>query len=345
MKAINPEDVVRTISDAPIITRHIDLLKYDPKNIRLAHLSTNDENTFERHLLKIGTVSKLERDIIFDRVVSEPLIILKNDVVIEGNRRLCACRQIVKKIIEGKYVNLNKNDFEYLKCKVIPDNLPPEGVSLYLLTAHLRMKKAWQLFNRAKYIHDLHIEHKWSKNKLSERLGISKPTVYKMIKAHDLTMKYKQHYGLSDNVWYKKYSYFWQLLTTKGLEEIVQNNKKILEYMEWIFFNKFKAYQEVRKLPYIMKNKRAFEVFKDTVGDDVDHGKSFRYAIQILDDVNPELADPLFKKIEKMSNLFEKMPHTQINKINLDSNKMRMIERLRDTLNSAFKTKQNKLDR
>lgn len=330
---MTPEEEVNKITKLRTKVRHIDQLKYDPNNIRLSHIKIDDERIIENYLLKVGSISDLEKEIVMDKTITTPLVILEDNTVLEGNRRLCACRQIIKKINKNEYSGLKKENFELIQCRIIPDSISQVGRSMYLITIHLRKKKAWRLFNRSKYIHDLHDKHGWSKTDLSKRLGITRPTLDKTIKSCQLTLEYKKLYGLNDNEWYKKYSYFWQLFTTKDLKKISDDEKKILEYMEWIFFDKFKIYQEVRKLPDILKNESAFKTFKN-VSSQNDRGKSFRYALHILDQCTPELADPLFKKINKMSELFQNMSHSDVIKIQNDQNKMRIIGRLSKSINS-----------
>ena len=330
---MKPEDEVKYITNLEEDLVNIDDLKYDEKNPRLAHL--DDPTKFEHHLIKVGNVSELVQELILDKVMLESLVIDKNNVVIEGNRRLAACKQLIKKIDQGLYKELDRKNFSYLRCKKIPSKISNEGTVMYLITVHMRSKKPWKLFNRANYIYKLHSKHGWSKNKISMKLNITRPTLDKTLKSHSLTIKYKIRYGSSDNNWSKKYSYFWQLLTTKGLKEIASDEDKIVKYMEWVYMDKFKIYQEVRKLPDIIKHRAAFKEFKN-IDSSNDRGKSFRFALQVLDQENPALTNPKFKKIDTMSNMFRNMSHTDIKKIKSDTRKMRIVERLSESIKMAF---------
>ena len=330
---MKPEEEVKYITNLDEDLIDIDDLKYDEKNPRLSHL--DDPTKFEHHLIKVGNISELVHQFILDKVMLEPLVVDKNNVVIEGNRRLAACKQLIKKIDQGLHKDLVRKNFSELRCKKIPNKISKEGTVMYIITVHMRNKKPWQLFNRADYIFKLKNKHSWSKNKISMKLNITRPTLDKILKSHSLTMKYKIRYGDSDNNWSKKYSYFWQLYTTKGLKEVTSNVDSISNYMEWVYMDKFKIYQEVRKLPDIMKHSAAFKEFKniDSIND---RGKSFRFALQILDRENPALTNPKFKKIDAMSNMFLNMSHTDIKKIKADTRKMRIIERLSESIKMAF---------
>ena len=82
---------------------------------------------------------------------------LKNDQdadvyeVIEGNRRLAACKMINEKGISQHAKDTNKN-FSILQCEVAPEDLTEDFVFALLGILHLKGKIDWSPFAKASYV-------------------------------------------------------------------------------------------------------------------------------------------------------------------------------------------------
>ena len=87
---MDTEAQFQSIANATIKKIPITELKFDVQNIRLAHLKF-DEKQIKTKLSEIGSIDELEDQIIVAGTVLEPLVVREKDnVVIEGNRRLAS---------------------------------------------------------------------------------------------------------------------------------------------------------------------------------------------------------------------------------------------------------------
>lgn len=325
------EPEFKYITESKTLKLALDELIFDQTNVRLAHLNPKSDE-IEELLLKIGDIEELVDQIIATQRVLEPLIVRPNQndekyVVIEGNRRLAACRLILKRMAEGKYSHLKTENISKIKCRVLSEDVTDKSLALYIVFLHVKTKKPWQLFNRAKYIHDLNKIYHLSYDDIASYGFMSKSTVERTNKCYNKTLEYHKKFK-DDDIWFKKYSYFWQLYSSKTLFEFRQDEKNIEDYMKWIYERKFKMYHNVRDLAKIISNPSAFQIFKNTKELDTERGISFQNAMKIVEKNDPGLTDKKFKIIKNTISLFQNLTRTDIAKINNDPNRIEYIRKL-----------------
>ena len=333
---MDDETQFQSIANAVIKNIPVNKLKFDVENIRLAHLQFN-EVQIEAKLNEIGSIDELVDQIIAAGTILEPLVVREQDnVVIEGNRRLAACKKILERINNDELRELSKSNFNSVKCKIIPKSIDSVYLALYLVSIHVKTKKPWQLFNRAHHIHDLYKIHGLTYDVIAEYGFMSKTTIERTIRCYKLTKKYGKKFP-KDDEWFKKYSYFWQLNTSKELYEFRQNSSNIEKYMNWINDNKFKMYQEVRDLPKILSNKEAYYTFVNCVEPEGGRGNSFHDAIRIVEKTDPGLTNRNFKIIRQTINIVKQFTRQDIRSIKNDTGKLDYIKELSNEINIFVK--------
>jgi len=168
-------------------------LEYDLRNLRLAHIMPKlNEKNIEVILstTREFRVNYLVEDI-KERGLQEPLVLYpQTNMVIEGNRRLCALKILAKiaeisnivetiideneskKIIQDylkeyphlkQFENLIEPDnpllqqFQNMKvsCNRIARGTSPEAIDAYLTSIHVAHKEKWKKYNRAKMLYKL----------------------------------------------------------------------------------------------------------------------------------------------------------------------------------------------
>ena len=341
------------IASSPIQKIHIDDLKFDLNNVRLSHLAIKNSQNIQESLEEIGEIDQLKQRIIAAKVVFEPLVVTPDFVVIEGNRRLAACRSIVRDWKENvddfnnKYSNLDIDQFSNLKCKMLPKNIDKTTVAIYLISTHMRTKKPWQLFNRATYLYKLYVEYHWTYEDIASQGFMSKSTAIKTVNCYELTMKYKKKYSHEDPSWSKKYIYYWQLLTNKKLVEFRKNKSNVLEFTSWLSDKKFRNHTQIKDLPDIMSDPSAFTAFKKISSKRIS-GESYKQAMDILDKNDPAVNDKTFKHIKKMTKMIQGFTRSEISEIFKDAKKMSYLFELHNEVYNLVvdikrKNKQKKL--
>lgn len=106
-------------------------------------------------LKKHNDVRKL-REQIESAGLMDPLIVRKNSRndtydVLEGNRRLAACKMILERARSKKQKDLIKR-FSALSCEITPKDLPESHIFTLLGTLHVTGKLPWEPFAKASYI-------------------------------------------------------------------------------------------------------------------------------------------------------------------------------------------------
>ena len=330
-----PQEEGSEIINAPICWIPITDLKFDPKNVRLSHIeSQKDPKTIESILYDIGDIEGLKNDILGAKTVFEPLIVNSNYEVIEGNRRLAACKLILREAHENpisfqsENPRLDINLISKVRCKLLPESTDPTAISIYLISTHMRTKKPWRLFNRALYLTELHKKYKWSYDQISQQGFISKDTAMKTVRCYELTIDYKDKYGERDDGWSKKYIYFWKLLTSKKLLEFRSKEQNISKFSKWIFHKKFKNHTFIRYLPAIISDTSAYEKFIETKEQDQIQGLSCQLALDTLAHNDPAVVDKTFKIIKNTIITIQNFTRMDIRHIRNDVKKMKYISQL-----------------
>ncbi|MFZ1809133.1 MAG: hypothetical protein WAU36_18005, partial [Cyclobacteriaceae bacterium] len=181
-------------------------------------------------------------------------ILVKGDIVLEGNSRLCAYRMLYEKAEKAGDEN-EMLKWSYIKAKVIPDNTSTEEIFVILGTWHIKGKKQWDTFEKAAYLKRMNVDHNYNYDRIAEIIGESPGFVENTIIAHDLMINNKVFEP-------EKYSYFIEMVRNKTINQEQKKNpdtqQKIIKAIKLGQFNKA---EEMRDMPKILKDKVAKRVF------------------------------------------------------------------------------------
>lgn len=115
-------------------------------------------------------------------------ILVKDNIVLEGNSRLCAYRRLHKKSIEQKD-NVGINKWSKIRTRIIPSDTSEEIIFTILGTWHIRGKKEWNTFEKAAYLKRMNAEYGYSMTLIAEMISESKSFVENNIEAHDIMVE------------------------------------------------------------------------------------------------------------------------------------------------------------
>lgn len=136
----------------------------------------------------------------------EPVLVRKN-VVLEGNSRLAAYRLLNSKIEKGKW--------RYLRAKILPDELSESMVFSLLGEYHINGKKDWQPFEQAGYLWRRVNKHDVKIDVLKQELGISTQAIRHLVKVYDFMIE-------KDDRDASRWSYYDELFKGKRFEKARQ---------------------------------------------------------------------------------------------------------------------------
>ena len=244
----------------------IDQIELDKSNPRIAnYLATHDEDDITSDLmaLLLGTTSdscaSLRQSIEANHGIIHPIVVNKRDdgtyVVIEGNTRL----QIYK-----DFRRENKpGNWDTIRCLVY-ENIDAEEMHKIRLQAHLVGPREWDPYSKAKYLNHLaNVEHMPMTSLISFCGGSSKASeIRNMIAAFNDMEKYYRPLCDDDTQFdIKKFHGFVELQRSSVTESLTLNGYTKTDFSQWMIEDKFSILQDVRRIPEILRSKKATEVF------------------------------------------------------------------------------------
>lgn len=245
----------------------IDDIELDKSNPRIAnYLSTHSEDDITSDLmaLLLGTASEacasLRESILVNGGVIHPIVVNKREdnsfVVIEGNTRLQIYKDFRKQGKSGNWDRIRA---------IVYENLDEDEKHKIRLQAHLVGPREWDAYSKAKYLYYLaEIEHMPLNQLISFCGGTSKASEIKNMIAGYRDMEEYYRPICDDDLQFdiKKFHGFVELQRSAVLESLITHGYTKSDFAKWISEDKFSNLQHVRRLPEILRSKKAFNAFK-----------------------------------------------------------------------------------
>ncbi|MCX6775869.1 MAG: hypothetical protein NT130_03425 [Candidatus Micrarchaeota archaeon] len=299
----------------------LEKLKLDVNNVRFQHISgLMTDKKMEEMIWDEKDTSSLCEQIQAAKGLYEQPIINSDYVVLEGNRRIVCLRHLQKKARAGELPGISKNQFDTVICKQIPNETSVVKVALYLAAIHIRGKKPWPVFNRAKRISQLHRDYNFSYDRLSEILGMGKITVIRLVSVYEQTERYRDRYS-DDKDWYHKFTYFDELYKKRGLQEFRKRQENLDKFADWIHEGKFSDVRDVRSLDKILADEDARRAFEN---------KNSTEAMRLLEEKDPTLKSREFRQINKTIKMLSSFPRKELIKTVKDPSRIKILEKLKE---------------
>lgn len=232
----------------PIIEKELNQedLNFYPENPRIYSLikSKASDNPTQEEIQDILSseedLRELEYSIGQNGGLIEPLIVKSGDmIVLEGNRRLAAYRNLYKK---------NPIVFAKVKCKILPEDISEDTIFALLGQIHIVKRKDWNPYEQASYLYRMIKSTNKDVSTLAKSLGI------KESKANNLLRNYEFMVKKNDLV-PEHWSYYDEYLKSQS----IKNYRKTLpdlddKFAEMVKNNEISLASDVRKLAAIAKN-------------------------------------------------------------------------------------------
>ncbi|MBA4349263.1 MAG: hypothetical protein C0415_04650 [Thermodesulfovibrio sp.] len=250
-------------------------------------------------------------------------ILVRNNIVLEGNSRLCAYRHLYKKAEQ-------KNDedeilkWSYIRSRVIPDGTSDEVIFSILGTWHIKGKTQWDTYEKAAYFKRMNIDYGYSLKDIADSISQTEKFVEDHIKAHDLMVE--------NNVYtLEKFSYFYELVKNKKIKELASKESTIIpNTIQAIKEGRFKRGEEIRDLHKVLKDKKAKKEF-------FDEKVEFNDALETTKDRHPEHEDSFYNQIKKTTKILQDCSVERIEAIKSDGNKKYILKDLYKEVNNFCK--------
>lgn len=319
---------VEKIVNAKSIEVDLDKIKLDSYNVRFIHLSERpSEKRVEEILWSEQDTLDLYKQILSAGGVYEDPVLNSEFTVIEGNRRVTCLRRLKQEANEGKLPGISKNHFDKVKCKILPKDTSQQVMDIFLATIHVKGKKPWNAFNKAKHIFNLYNQGGFSYDDLYKKLGMGKATVIRAVEVYGATQRYGNKYKI-DKEWFRKFTYFDELYKRKDLKEFRGNPKNIDKFENWVFHKKLDDVREVRQLSKIFNDEEAMSEFEK---------KDFNAAINIIGSKDPSINSSEFKKIKDTIDVIRSFSRKELSRTIKDTSRLNLLNSLKKEVESLIK--------
>ena len=248
----------------------VESIELDLKNPRIAKWVEiyGDNPTAEQIALALGagstentgdgtSFSSLKQSILTNGGIIHPIIVNKKingkAVVIEGNTRTLIYREFNDKNIEGNWKNIPAMVYE---------NLDDETIDSIRLQAHLVGVRQWDPYSKAKYLDMLRNKEHLPFSRIVDFCGGNKREIENYIQAYnDMENFYRNVLESDQDFDPSRFSAFVELQRPRITEAIIKNGYNKSNFSKWVAEGKLSPLNTVRKIPSILKNKKAEEAF------------------------------------------------------------------------------------
>ena len=250
----------------------IDSVKLDIKNPRIAQsLEMYGPNiTSEEIALALGGVSgdsgSTSYDGLFESIkvnqgIINPIIVNHESTgeytVIEGNTRVQIYKELRQANPEGPWNTIPS---------LVYENMSEQEIHEIRLQAHLVGPRNWNPFSKAKYLYELSEQKMLPIDTIVSLCGgkEKKSEIIKSINAYkDMMNYYKPLTETGDYFFYADdFSYFVELQNGTVRNSLTTSGKTKTDFSKWVLEQKIVNAQNVRKLPNVLLNKKATDVFE-----------------------------------------------------------------------------------
>ncbi|WP_319526171.1 ParB/Srx family N-terminal domain-containing protein [uncultured Desulfosarcina sp.] len=253
-----------------IIDVDIEQVELDRNNPRIAKYIEmyGDEVTAEQIALALNvgdssaeqnstTFQSLKASIRTNGGVIHPIIINKQPdgklVVIEGNTRVAIYKDFKEEKVTGNWDKIPA---------VVYEAMSQEEIDSIRLQAHLVGPRPWDPYSKAKYLNHLRNTELLTFKQIVDYCGGREGEVRDYIEAYNEMERYYRPLLDSDDEFDpKRFSAFVELQRKNVRDAIVHNGFDFSDFSKWVIDFKIHPLQSVRKLPMILKNKKAREAF------------------------------------------------------------------------------------
>ena len=249
----------------------------------------------------------------------EPVIV-RGNVVLEGNCRLAAYRMLAKKDIEK---------WAYIRCTVLPDNITEEQILSLLGTIHIIGRMDWNAFEKAGYLYRTQKKSRRPITAIADDLGMK-------VNEAKLSIKVYERMHKEDDMQPRKWSHYYELLKNPAITNADEENPDLMivsRVIEKIKNDSFTDAKDIRKIGIVIKsqNEDALSVLDEYLDGEIDLDD----AVDLTSDLNK--AQTIKKGFTNFHKLLKDKWENVVQLTNSDSDLNMLIIQVENSLKSLVK--------
>ena len=223
--------------------------KLDDQRIRFALQTATEGST------STSSYRSLKDSIRAAQGISVPIVVWLNDdrfVCVDGNTRLTIYHELHEESAPG--------DWTAIDCLVL-DNPDQQDIETIRVTAHLVGARDWPAYEKARYLHYLRNVEFMDYDDLIARCGGNKATITREIDAFHEMNEYYRDVNSDDAFKVDRFSGFRELQKSNIKDSIYSAGFDLHDFGRWIRDGQIYRLADVRKLPRVLTDDAAKEVF------------------------------------------------------------------------------------
>lgn len=249
------------VTDTELKQSDLQFYAENPRVFSALHTLDDDapsQETIEKEMCKLDHVKTLRMSIEANGGLLEPVIV-RGNVVLEGNCRLAAYRMLAK---------VDPIKWAYIRCTVLPEDITEEQILNLLGTIHIIGRMDWNAFEKAGYLYRTQKKSRRPINAIADDLGMRVNDAKLAIKVYDRMHK-------EDDMQPRKWSHYFELFKNPAITNADEENpdmKIISRVIDKIKNEEFTDAKDIRKIGTVIKsqNEDALEVLDEFLEGEIE---------------------------------------------------------------------------
>lgn len=316
-----PQTVTIEKESIPVVPDDIPLdeLKLDRENPRIRENLKKrtgkggavSQDELRKMILELPGVSSLQRSIRETKGLHERIYVRDDGVVAEGN-----CRTAVYKWL--REVQPDEPCWKAIPAYRLPANITPRQIAVLQGHMHVAGKITWRKHEQAGHLHYMNDSLKMQPKEIATAMGMSEKEVDLLLKTYEVM---NQHVlpRIKTGDGREKFSTVLEVFKVKGMNEWASKKANIKELADLVVDGKLNRGQDVRKMPKIITDSRAYTALKKD---------GFDKAISIVGKKDPTVDSKLFKNLQSTCKALKKVRKPIVERLRGGQHEQQIVKEL-----------------
>lgn len=319
--------------------RHVDHLRLNPDNPRLRHelllgKAPLTEKELEDTIWSMDRTKKLYQTVLGSGGIQNPLYILGNDEVVEGNRREVVARKLRDNLAAGQFDDkiskVVSDIISNIPVKVLPSDITIKEIDVLLAREHISGKYPWSAVDQAEHIYRMYNQDGFTIEQIAEVSEKSRPWVYQKLTTYEWTKDYLKKHPRANIL---DYSFFEELYKKRATLKKTAN----FDPADPRDTDLFHSLVSSGKIPMAIKVRQLPEILADADAKKILQSNGIDQAWLAVQTKNPAINSSTFQALSDATEALQRIPRNEYLEIPRDPAKKRLVFGLYNELQKLVK--------
>lgn len=319
---IEGEEISVTYEELPIDRI---LLDSDNPRIReelrkLGKAGPFDQDQLREVTLQISGVSELQKTIRENKGLQEPIYVLADGTVLEGN-----CRTAIFKLL--KDAKSNESCWKTIPALTLPSSVTPRQIAILRARYHVAGKIKWRTYAQAEELHKMNNDLGMQPGEIATALGLGEKEVILNLQTYEMMTK-EVLPQITNGDGREKFSHILEFHKNLKLKEFRAKPEAAKIVAGLVASDKIKG-AEIRELYKIVENPEAMKLLKK---------EGFKPAITHVGASDPTADSQIFRKLKATTKMLNAVKRPDLERIRSGTAEKEILEELFNTLKTVAET-------